>query len=231
MCSSDLIDPLFPFGFGLSYTRFAYGRIQADAATFDADSGGNITFDVTLKNVGDVAGAEVVQLYVHATSPVEPTPENALRAFDKVMLQPGEEKSVRFTLSARDFARYDEGAQAWVVSAGRYEVRVGGSSRDLPLRVALDVQARALRKLLTRNSLVQEFKDRPELYAEMAAALGFDLTPPDVSQLTPEQAVAARKMHVATLAFLNEMPIYKLPAFSQGKLGDARLDAIVRAAA
>ena len=229
------LEPLFPFGFGLSYTRFGYTGIRAAASGFDADGGGTVTVEVAVKNIGAVAGQEVVQLYVHEQAPADPQPENALRAFDKVALAPGEEKTVRFTLGRRDFAHYDERAQAWAVTAGRFEVRVGGSSRELPLRVALDVQARAAPKRLSRDSMVQDFRDHRPLYEEFVRALGFpNLLQPaeaiDTTGMTPEQVTAARKAHVSTLAFVHEMPINKVPAFSHGKLSDARVDEIVKAA-
>lgn len=228
------IEPLFPFGFGLSYTSFAYTGIQATTSRFDADGGGSVSVDVTLRNTGAVAGQEVVQLYVHEQSPADVQPVNALRAFDKVMLAPGEEKTLRFTLARRDFAHYDAQAQAWAVTPGRFDVRVGGSSRDLPLALTLDVQARPPARPLSRSSLIQDFKDHRALYEEFVRALGFTnlLDPAEDAApgMTHEQITAARKARVATLAFVHEMPIDKVPAFSHGQLSDARLDEMLRIA-
>lgn len=226
------IEPLFPFGFGLSYTKFAYTGIRGGAAAFNADGGDSVTIDVTVKNVGGVDGQEVVQLYVHERAPANPGPENELRAFDKVMLAPGEEKTLGFTLSRRDFAHYDPQARAWSVNAGRFDVRVGGSSRELPLELTVDVRAQRPAKRLTRQSLVQDFMAMSPLYQELVRALGFgELVEPAVEAsaagMTPEQITSARKARVASLAFVNEMPINKVPAFSHGRLSEPRLDEIL----
>jgi len=229
------IKPLFPFGFGLSYTRFAYTGILSTSSRFDADGNGGVTVDVTLKNVGEVAGQEVVQLYVHEQAPALPGPENELRAFGKVLLGPGEEKTVSFTLVRRDFAHYEASLQAWVVNAGLFDIRVGGSSRELPLSLTLDVEAKPLAKKLTRQSLVQDFIEMAPLYVEFVRALGFGelldkANEAPAAGLTPEEANAARKARTATLAFINEMPINKVPAFSHGGLSDARLEEILNLA-
>jgi beta-glucosidase len=227
------IEPLFPFGFGLSYTTFAYTGIRCDAATFDAHADGSVAIDVVVKNTGTVAGREVVQLYVHERTPALPGPVNELRAFDKVMLAPGEQKTLRFKLGRRDFAHYDARAHAWSVSSGAFDVRVGGSSRELPLQLTLDVRAQSTAMRFTRQSLVQDFKGNASLYAELVRALGFtQLVDEPATQalpanMTPQQVTAARKALVATRAYVDEMPINKVPAFSHGALSEARLDQIV----
>ena len=105
----------WPFGFGLSYTSFAYSELKAD---------GNTAF-VTVKNTGDVAGSEVVQLYVEAPQGALHRPIRELRGFQKVFLKPGESCTVGFTLSDRSFALWQDG---WKVPAGRYVIHVGGLS-------------------------------------------------------------------------------------------------------
>ena len=231
---SRRIEPLFPFGFGLSYTSFAYTGIRSGATVFDADGEGPVTVEVSVKNVGAVAGQEIVQLYVHERAPAHPGPVNELRAFDKALLAPGEEKTIQFKLSRRDFAHYDVQAHDWAVHAGTFDVRVGGSSRALPLQLTLAVQAKPLAKRLTRKALVQDFKPWPALYEELARALGFNELfdgTASTEGMTPEQITAARKAMVATLAFVDEMPINKVPAFSHGALSEARLDEMLRTAA
>ena len=117
------VEPLFPFGHGLSYTRFTYGDLVDES---DAD-GTQVRVDVT--NVGERPGREVVQLYVHpVVSPVE-RPEQELKEFAAVDLAPGETTTVRFTLPDRAFAHWDVDRHDWVVAPGDYEVRVGSSSR------------------------------------------------------------------------------------------------------
>jgi beta-glucosidase len=185
---------------------------------------------VSVRNIGAVAGQEVVQLYVHERAPAVVRPENELRAFDKVALEPGEEKTLRFALTRRDFAYYDARAQAWSVRRGVFDVRVGGSSRDLPLQLAIAVHGRDAPKRLTRQSLVRDFKGiapGDAHYAELVRALGMgELLEPatETPKMTPEQIAAQRKARMATLAFVDEMPVYKVSAFSLGRFTETRLD-------
>lgn len=232
------LQPLFPFGHGLSYTRFAYTAIHASAGTFDVDGGSTLTVEATLTNTGARAGQEVVQLYVRECAPQVVRPERELRAFAKVSLAPGESTTVRFALGRRDFAHYALGLHDWAVTPGRFEVQVGGSSRELPLSAAVEVtSSRSARHALTRQSMVQDFHGRPggeAAYAEMLQALGLGalLAPEDpeqIARLSPEQLTAKRKGDRGALAFANEMPLYKIPAMSGGVCSDARIDELVRA--
>ncbi len=234
------LEPLFPFGFGLSYTEFAYTGIRSSGAVFDVDHNGYVTIEVTVKNIGAVAGQEVVQLYVHERAPALPRPIVELRAFDKVALAAGEEKIVRFTLNRRDFAYYDADTGGWAVTPGTFDIRVGGSSRDLPLQVSIEVSAKAVAgKHLTPRSLVGDFKGAANgeaFYEELVRALGFGALldsgkEADAANLTHEQITAIRKARMSTFAFVDEMPVNKVPAFSHGHFSDARLDEMLRAAA
>ncbi|MDP4301420.1 beta-glucosidase family protein [Leptothrix discophora] len=235
------LQPLFPFGHGLSYTRYDYTAIRTDASTFDVDAdldgGGRLVVEATLENTGERAGQEVVQLYVRERAPHVVRPERELRAFAKVSLAPGASTTVRFELGRRDFAHYDIGLHDWAVTPGTYDIQVGGSSRELPLCATVEVQAsRARRQPLTRQSMVQDFLGRPggqAAYDELLRALGMGglVDPVDeaaLAKLTPEQLAAKRKGDRGALAFANEMPLYKLPAMSGGRCSDARIDALVR---
>ncbi|MGY0195736.1 glycoside hydrolase family 3 C-terminal domain-containing protein [Leptothrix sp. BB-4] len=231
------VQPLFPFGHGLSYTRFDYTAIRASADRFDVDGGGTLSVEVTLRNSGARAGQEVVQLYVGERAPKVVRPVRELRGFTKVSLAPGESTTVRFTLARRDFAHHDLGLHDWAVTPGTYDIRAGGSSRELPLAVAVEIEAsRASRPALTRRSMVQDFLGRPggdAAYAEMLQALGLGalLIPEDpeqIARMTPEQLTAKRKGDRGALAFANEMPLYKIPAMSGGVCGDARVDELIR---
>jgi len=125
------IDPLFPFGHGLSYTRFEYSDLAIRADEWEGEGSLRVAF--TLANRGARAGAEVAQLYVGDPQSSLPRPPRELKAFRKVFLRPGETKRVEIDLSPRDLAFYSDAARAWVVEAGEFTVAVGGSSRDLPL--------------------------------------------------------------------------------------------------
>ena len=232
------IAPLFPFGFGLSYTNFAYTGIHAGSTRYDADADGEFTVDVKVKNVGAVAGKEVVQLYIHERRPCVVRPDRELKAFSKVTLEPGEEQTVHFLLSRRDFAYYNPAVHAWEVNSGTFDVLAGSSSRDLPLQATVEVHAtkRAIRPL-TRQSLIKDFLDHPQghrFYEELVKAMGFtDLLTSTgdaaTDGLTYEQITARQKAHAAELAFVNDMPLNKIPAFSCGAFTEARLNEILLA--
>jgi beta-glucosidase len=130
------IEPLFPFGFGLSYTTFAFrGVTVAPPAT--ANDHYTVAADVT--NTGRREGAEVAQVYV-AFPDAAGEPPKQLKGFEKVSLRPGQTRHLTFKLDRRAFSIWDSAAQRWTVPGGRYEVLVGDSSRDLPLRATVTVR-------------------------------------------------------------------------------------------
>jgi beta-glucosidase len=139
------VEPLFPFGHGLSYTRFRYADLKSSVAGGVGDSP-TATLSLQLTNAGQRAGAEVVQVYVHPVKPPVMRPEQELKAFAKVRLEPGESRTVTLTLGPRAFAHYDERAKGWRVAKGRYDLRVGASSRDVRLTGSVDVATDALLK-------------------------------------------------------------------------------------
>ena len=123
------IKPLFPFGFGLSYTTFDYGDVSLSAETVAA--GGTVKVSLPITNSGDRAGQEVVQLYVWDTEASLERPEKELKGFAKVALEPGETKTAEFSLNMRSLAYFDEAQNAWVAEAGAFEVLIGASSDDI----------------------------------------------------------------------------------------------------
>jgi beta-glucosidase len=123
--------PLFPFGFGLSYTTFSFANLQAPATTASG-SAVTVSFDVT--NSGSVAGAEVAQVYVSDPSAKAVRPERELKGFEKVRLAPGETRHVTLSLDARAFSYWDEAGHKWTIDPGKFEILVGDSSENTPLR-------------------------------------------------------------------------------------------------
>lgn len=126
--------PLFPFGFGLSYTTFSFANLQVPA-TAASGSTVPVTFEVT--NTGTVAGAEVAQLYVSDPSAKAQRPERELKGFEKVRLNPGETKHVTLNLDARAFSYWDESAHKWTIDPGKFVIHVGDSSENTPLSAGL----------------------------------------------------------------------------------------------
>lgn len=131
--------PEFPFGFGLSYTSFAIERLRA--SQIQAGAGDVVRFSVDVKNTGTRAGAEVVQLYVNYPGSVVPRAERELMGFARVFLEPGETQTVEIPLAVNRLAYYDVTQGAWVLEGLQHEVRLGTSSRDLPLSIMLSVAA------------------------------------------------------------------------------------------
>lgn len=134
------LTPLFPFGFGLSYSRFALGEPRVSAVTLQP--GDTLVVSVPVTNTGARVGQTVVQLYVRDIEAAVERPEKELRAFGKVTLQPGETREVDLRLDMRAFAYYDEARRAWVADAGEFDLLIGTSSVDLPwtLRVRLTAE-------------------------------------------------------------------------------------------
>ncbi len=123
------IAPLYPFGFGLSYTSFAFEKINTDKKEFGQNETASVS--ITLKNTGLKTGAEVVQLYVSAIKPKENRPANELKAFQKIELKAGEQKTITFAITPEMLRYYSTVEDNWVIPAGQYRISIGNSSRNL----------------------------------------------------------------------------------------------------
>jgi beta-glucosidase len=132
-------DVLYPFGHGLSYTRFEYANLLLSRAVLDPGDRLEVSVDVT--NVGERSGDEVVQLYVRDPESQRPMPLQQLRGFERVSLRPGESRKVRFALvPEQDLSYYDEERAAFAVEPGAFEIRVGPSSREIRLEGEVQVE-------------------------------------------------------------------------------------------
>lgn len=129
-------EPLFPFGYGLSYTTFALENLRV--APERVEVGNEVTVSVDVVNTGSRAGDEVVQLYVHHRDAPDPRPIKELKGFQRVHLRPGERKTVVFTLHTHQLGLYDESGR-YMVWPGTVDIMVGPSSRDLPLAGAVEI--------------------------------------------------------------------------------------------
>ncbi len=132
------VPALFPFGHGLSYTTFTYGKPVASAKAMAAD--GTLTVTVAVKNTGSIAGKEIVQLYVGDDKCSVLRPVKELKHFAKVALAPGQEKSVTFTLTPDDLKFYDEASAAWKYEPGKFKAYVCASSADVRGVVSFEMQ-------------------------------------------------------------------------------------------
>jgi beta-glucosidase len=138
------VKPLFPFGYGLSYTTFKFANLAVSAESAGANPQVNVTFDVT--NTGSREGAEVAQVYIsdiHADHAKIQRPERELKGFERVSLGPGETKHVSVTLDARAFAYWDTSASKWTIDPGKFTVHVGDSVENTPLSGSVDLTSEA----------------------------------------------------------------------------------------
>ena len=127
-CYIDVVNaPLYPFGYGLSYTTFEYGEPKLSAS--EMSLGGNVKVSVDVKNTGSMDGKEIVQLYIHDIYATSTRPVKELKGFQKVDIKAGETKTVEFTLTAEDLSYYNHDLQ-WVCESGDFEIMVGPNSRD-----------------------------------------------------------------------------------------------------
>jgi beta-glucosidase len=132
-------EPLYPFGYGLSYSRFEYSNLKVTRSRVKKGDTVNVSLDI--KNVGPRAGDEVVQLYVHEVAPPERRASKDLRGIQRLSLQPGESRHATFTLVPnKDFTHYDAQHKRYAVNAGSYELQLGASSADIRQRSTVTVQ-------------------------------------------------------------------------------------------
>lgn len=167
----------YPFGHGLSYTSFAYGDIQA------SESG----VKCTVTNIGEAAGAEIVQVYVGAVSPSYYAPPRELKGFVKVALQSGESRHVEIAFDDHAFARFDERAGRWVTEPGERTVEIGASSRDIRLSASLMVQGNVPRSVDAQNELSSYYAGDVQIVGddEFARLLGRPLPPSEWDRSAP----------------------------------------------
>jgi beta-glucosidase len=131
--------PIYPFGFGLSYTTFTYDNLALTSTALAPSQ--TITITATVKNTGTRTGDEVAQMYIHEVSPSVKRPIKELKGFQRINLIPGETKSAAFTLSYDDLAFWDSTSQKFIVKPGVFDVMVGSSSADIKLRGQITAQA------------------------------------------------------------------------------------------
>ena len=129
--------PVFAFGRGLSYTNFEYSNLNITSAHVGSD--GTVSVNVDVKNTGDRAGDEVVQLYVHNNDKGAIQPREQLQGFERISLSPGESKTVAFALPIEQLSYWDTSKHAYVINAGTLNVMVGGASDDARQKSSFEV--------------------------------------------------------------------------------------------
>ena len=134
----ERIKPTFAFGHGQSYTQFAISNLRSDKSELTQDD--TIAFTVNVKNTGKRAGSEVVQLYIHDVNSSVDRPKKELKGFQKVYLQPGENKDVTITINKEALSFYDESSSSWKAEAGKFEALVGNASDNLKLKKVFELK-------------------------------------------------------------------------------------------
>jgi beta-glucosidase len=168
----------FPFGYGSSYTTFAYSNATVSASTFKDTDGLTVSVDVT--NTGAVAGKEVVQVYVHDHKSTLVRPHKELKGFAKVELQPGETKTVTIPLDFRAFAYWHPGYGQWVAEDGEFDILIGASSADIRCTQTVTLRStQVLPSLLNRESTIRDWMEDPRgkvvfgpMYRQIAEGMG-----------------------------------------------------------
>ncbi|WP_372662328.1 beta-glucosidase [Cohnella sp.] len=216
------IEPLFPFGFGLSYTTYEYSNLVLSKKNILNDEQAEVT--VTIKNTGSYIGKEIVQLYVRDVESSVIRPSKELKGFAKVELQPGQSKTVVFKLDKRSFAYYNIELKDWHIESGEFEVLVGRSSKEILLRDTLNVESTTfLQQVYHRNSTIGDLMGNPQAQSIIK----------DWISQTPFGAIANEdgedSDHSDMMnAMMKYMPLRGLVGFSGGSLTDEALDEVLR---
>lgn len=200
----------YPFGFGLSYTRFEY---EEPVIT---ELGGNCwSVRVGIRNTGDRAGAEVVQLYVAPRTAIS-RPAHELRAFAKIALEPGEQQEVLFEIGERDLAFWNARSSRWQVAAGDYELEIGASSRDIRHRATVTTAGDGVVDRLREDATLAEWRENP-VSAEVVAKLAAGVSTEALDR-APE-----------LVAMVQSVPVAKLTSWGIGLTEDVVREVVRRA--
>lgn len=128
------VEVLYPFGYGLSYTNFEYSKLHIEEKD-------DIYVSFTIKNIGNVKGREIAQIYISQEDSIVFKPKKELKGFEKIELKPGEEKSVTVVLSKKDFEYYNVETKKWEIESGKYKILVGKSSKDIVLEQEIEIKS------------------------------------------------------------------------------------------
>lgn len=209
------IEPLFPFGFGLSYTTFKYQDLKIDQSQINDNETAKVSLIVS--NIGSMDGKEIVQLYINDCESTVCRPEKELKHFKKIYLKAGESRQIIFELSFRDFAFYNTNRKDWVVETGDFKILVGRSSKEIELSQTLHVlstskQTPQFHKISLIKHLMADEKARKIIEegmgdSDMGKALHSD-----------DECIAAMAL---------DLPLHKVVAASNGEVTDELLDLLL----
>ena len=208
---------LFPFGHGLTYTTFEYSNLRLSGSVF---TGEPVTVSVDVTNTGKVVAKEIVQFYVRPDHPGKSRPIRELKAFGKLLLQPGETGTVTVTLDSRAFAYWEDGLEDWHVEPGKYVIEAAASSRDIRLSAEIAAEGKPYCPPITMDST---FGDVMALPAARAAAENL------AAQLRGAPVMGGDEISAEMMeAMFRDMPLHAICSFENGKLKRADIAALVK---
>ena len=221
------MDVLFPFGHGLSYTGFKASNLKCSKETIKDTETLQVSVDV--KNTGKRAGKEVVQLYVGDKASTVFRPIRELKAFDKVALNPGEVKTVTFTLDKRAFAVWQPTIHDWVVETGAFTIAVGKNSRDMLLETEITVEGTTvLQETFTLDSIFVDLMQNPKAGAVLKPLVdtmlaGFGRAAEGAQSEAAASAITSEMMR----AMLQYSPLRAVLSFAKGKITLEQLNGLL----
>lgn len=210
------MDVQYPFGYGLSYTTFGYSGLAVDKTGLtDAET---LSVSVDVENTGDRAGKEVVQLYVAPVNSEVPRPVRELKGFEKVSLEPGEKKTVTFTLDDRAFAVWNADLHCWDVPDGAYRIQICRNAREVILETEVQVKnTKRPRQKYTANTCMGELMSDPKAQQILGQMMGNNEQAKEMEEKSQGEAVSQEML----AAMMQDMPLRQLISFVPGMTWDA----------
>lgn len=204
----------FPFGYGLSYTTFAYSNLKLSMKNPTEKDTVTVSIDVT--NTGDIAGKEIVQLYVRDLTGSAIRPEKELKGFEKVFLNPGETKTVTIELDKRSFAWYNTDLHDWFAASGDYEILVGASSRDIRLTETLHLNSsQEIPMHVHMNTTLGELFRNPKTEKTAKELTEKYLSSMNGGEESVSEAAAEAVTEEMNQAMMDSMPLRALSSFGE----------------
>lgn len=214
------MDVLFPFGYGLSYTNFEYSNLKLSQNSMKDSDSIDISVDVT--NTGKHFGKEIVQLYVEPTQGNAIRPVRELKGFEKVTLEPGESKTVNFTLSKRAFAYWNMEINDWYVESGKYKIAISKSSRDIELEAEVYVKSTAkLARKYTLDTIILDLMNDEKAKSVLSEVL--NILEESTSAGEGSEIAASAITKEMQLAMMKYMPLRSLVSFHFNKFTHKQL--------
>jgi len=206
---------LFPFGYGLSYTTFAYSNPRVSATTFRDIDGVTVYVDVT--NTGKMAGKETVQVYVHDRQASLSRPVKELKGFAKVELQPGETRTVTIPLDFRAFAFYHPEYHQWITESGEFDILIGASSVDIRHTLTVTLESTLeLPCILNMESTVREWLADPR--GKVVFGPMFDQMRREMARTMGGGEESNELIGMDMMGFLMDMPLVSVLGFQEASL-------------